>query len=192
MDDKTALVLIDVQEGFNDPVWGRRNNPDAEENVARLLAAWREAGRPLFHVQHLSRNPKSPLRPGQPGVEFMAQARPRAGEAVIAKQVNSAFIGTDLEARLRAAGIGSVALAGLVTDHCVSTTARMAANLGFKVFVAADATATFDRASWDGTAYDAETMHRTALTSLHGEFATVLPTEALLSAARTPRPAASR
>ena len=182
MDQKTALIIIDVQNGFDDPSWGRRNNPGAEAAIARLLGAWREAKRPILHVQHLSRNPASPLRPGQRGVEIKDAVKPLPGEAVITKRVNSAFIGTDLEERLRRAGIKNLVLTGLCTDHCVSTTARMAANLGFGAIVPADACATFDRTGHDGKAYRAEEIHQTALASLHGEFATVILSETLLEA----------
>jgi nicotinamidase-related amidase len=180
MDQKTALIIIDVQKGFDDASWGRRNNPGMETAIARLLGAWREAKRPIFHVQHLSRNPASPLSPGQRGVELKDEVKPLPGEAVITKQVNSAFIGTDLEDRLRRAGIKTVVLAGLCTDHCVSTTTRMAANLGFSATVPADTSATFDRTGYDGKVYSADEIHRTALASLHGEFANVIESETLL------------
>jgi nicotinamidase-related amidase len=169
----TALVLIDVQQGFDDPRWGARNNPDAERNIARLLTAWRAYRRPVMHVQHMSRVPDSPLRPGRPGNALRPEAAPLPGEPVFQKTVNSAFIGTSLEAHLRAAGIDTLVLAGLTTDHCVSTTVRMASNLGFTAIVVSDATATFERTGPDGEHYDAEQMHRAALASLHGEFATV-------------------
>ena len=178
----TALVVIDVQQGFLDPRWGRRNNPDAESRVAALLAAWRRARAPLFHVQHGSRSPQGAFRPGTPGHAFKPEARPLDGETVIGKNVNSAFIGTDLEQRLRAAGIDTVVLCGLTTDHCVSTTTRMAGNLGFRAFVAADACATHERTGPDGAYHSAEQMHATALASLHGEFATVTDTAALVDA----------
>ena len=182
MDQKTALIIIDVQNGFDDPSWGRRNNPGAEAVIGRLLGAWREAGRPIFHVQHLSRNPASPLRPGQPGVEIKDIVKPLAGEAVITKHVNSAFIGTDLDERLCRAGITTLVMTGLCTDHCVSTTTRMAANLGYSVILPHDAAGTFDRTGHDGKVYPAEEIHRTALASLHGEFATVVGSESLLEA----------
>jgi nicotinamidase-related amidase len=182
MDRGTALLLIDVQKGFDDPSWGPRNNPGAEAAIARLLGEWRRLGRPVIHVQHLSRLAASPLRPGQPGVELKDEARPRAGEPVVQKDVNSAFIGTDLEARLRREGIARLVMVGFCTDHCVSTTARMAANLGFAVQIPADAVATFDRLGFDGTRYAAEEIHRTALASLHGEFAEVLASARLLEA----------
>lgn len=175
-----ALVLIDVQDGFKDPFWGKRNNPGAEAAVARLLAGWRKAGRPVFHVQHLSRSPASPLRPGQPGVELMTEARPVPGEPVIQKHVNSAFIGTDLEARLRAAGLTKLVMAGYCTDHCVSTSARMAANLGFEVTLAEDACVAFDRKGFDGRLYPADEVHRVSLASLMGEFCAVASSSDLL------------
>jgi nicotinamidase-related amidase len=175
-----ALIVIDVQQGFLDPRWGRRNNSRAEQNIAALLAAWRETGRPLFHVQHGSRSEQGAFYPGTPGHAFKPEARPLPGETVVNKDVNSAFIGTGLEARLRAAGIGTVVLCGLTTDHCVSTTARMAGNLGFRTFLVEDACATHERTGPDGTWFGAEQMHATAVASLHGEFATVTTTAAML------------
>lgn len=96
-----ALIMIDVQQGFDNPEFGHRNNPQAEENCTRLLEGWRRTGRPVLHVRHLSDEPDSPLRAGQPGNEFKASVRPLEAEDVVQKRVNSAFIGTDLEARLR-------------------------------------------------------------------------------------------
>ena|SRR5690348_15172367 len=178
-----ALILIDIQQGFDQPgYWGQRNNPDAEAKAAALLKAWRDSGRPLFHVRHLSRNPKSPLAPGQPGCEIKPEVQPLAGEPVIGKDVNSAFIGTDLEARLRQAGIGTLVVAGLTTPHCVSTTVRMAGNLGFQAFVAADACAAFAQTGHDGRVYGAEIVHQVALANLHGEFAEVIDSRAILGA----------
>ena len=180
----TALILIDVQKGFDAPKWGRRNNPQAEENIAALLGAWRHAGRPIIHVQHMSRNPTSPLRPGQEGNEFKDAAKPVSGETVIRKCVNSSFIGTDLEKNLKRAKIKTLVLAGINTNHCVSTTTRMAGNLGFEAFVVSDGTATFDMTGPDGTLHKAEVMHAVGLTELHGEFATVLDTKSILEKAK--------
>src|ERR1043165_4315746 len=100
MGPKPALVLIDIQDGFDDPYWGKRNNLDAENNAARLLQEWRQAKLPVFHVQHLSTEPASPLRPDSPGSALKKIVHPVGLEAVITKNVNSAFIGTDLEKRL--------------------------------------------------------------------------------------------
>ena len=177
-----ALLSIDVQQAFNQPSWGRRNNPDAEQKIAALLAAWRAGGRPIFHIQHCSASPTGLFRPGTPGYLHKPEAQPLAGEPVIVKRVNSSFIGTDLEARLRAAGIEVLVIMGLTTDHCVSTTERMAGNFGFDTYLVADASATFERTGPDGRHYTAEQMHDTALASLHGEFATVVCSEEVLGA----------
>ena len=179
--EKTALIIIDVQEGLDDPRLGQRNNPAAERNMARLLARWRERGRPIFHVQHMSTEPGSPLRPELPGNAIKGIVAPLGAEPVIQKQVNSAFIGTDLEARLRAAGIESLVIVGLTTDHCVSSSVRMADNLGFRAAVIADATAAHEHRSYDGQHYSAETVHNVALANLNGEFAAVLTTDQALA-----------
>ena len=175
-----ALLVIDVQQGLDDPAYGVRNNPAAERRMAELLGAWRAAGRPVLHAQHLSLRPDSPLREGAPGNAFKPELQPLPGEPVFRKHQNSAFIGTALEALLRANGIEALVIAGLTTDHCVSSTARMAANLGFRVTVVEDATATFDRTGPDGIHYSADVMHRAALASLHEEFAAVLSSRQVL------------
>ena len=171
-----ALLLIDVQQAFDDPSWGPRNNPQAEANIAALLQAFRAAGRPVFHVMHSSTETASTLRPGTPGHVIKPAAAPLQGEPLYAKQVNSAFIGTTLERDLRSAAIDTVVIVGLTTNHCVSTTARMAGNLGFHAYVVSDATATFDRPLLDGTPRPAEQVHQAALSDLHGEFATIVTT----------------
>jgi nicotinamidase-related amidase len=181
-----ALILIDIQQGFDDlKYWGPRNNPGAEANAAKLLQAWRNSGRPLFHVQHRSTTTGSPLKSGQLGCDFKPEVKPLPGEPIVGKSVNSAFIGTDLEARLRAAGIGTLVIAGLTTAHCVSTTTRMAGNLGFHTFLVADACATNARTGHDGRSHDAENVHAMELAALHGEFAEVMDTGSLLAALET-------
>ena len=180
MSVKPTLVVVDVQRAFDDPFWGERNNPDAEANVARLLAAWRAAQAPIIHVRHRVPDPDPEwhfFHEGDPGFEFKPEAMPLGDEPVITKGVNSAFIGTDLEDRLRAAGATTVVIAAITTDHCGSTTARMAGNLGFETWFVGDACATFEREGPDGELFSADLMHRTALASLNNEFAEVITTD---------------
>jgi nicotinamidase-related amidase len=179
----TALIVIDVQQAFLDPRWGERNNPQAESNIARLLAAWRNSGRPIRHVVHDSVEPNSLLRADSPGNAIQALAAPKAAEPIYRKHVNSAFIGTSLERDLRQDGIDTLVIVGLTTNHCVSTTARMAGNLGFTTYVISDATAAFARPALDGTLRPAEGVHAAALSDLHQEFATVVTTREILGAA---------
>ena len=183
-----ALLIIDVQVGFDEPRWGRRNNPQLEARIADLLAAWRANERPSIHAKHNSIHPTSPLRPGQRGNDFKAEAVPLPGELVIEKQVNSCFIGTSLESVLRSHGYDTLVIAGISTNHCVSTTTRMAGNLGFTAWVVSDATATFDRVGPDGIEYPAEQIHAIALSDLHGEFATVVDTRTVIAAVESGLP----
>lgn len=179
---QTGLLVIDVQKGLDDPRLGQRNNPDAEANIARLLAAWRKHRLPVIHVRHCSVSADSPLRPELPGNAVKEEALPLPGEKEFTKSVNSAFIGTGLEKHLRDHDITSLVIVGLTTDHCVSTSVRMAGNLGFEVTLVADATATFERSGHDGVRYSAGQMHDINLASLNGEFCVVRSTEEVLEA----------
>lgn len=177
-----ALIVVDMQLGFDEPTWGARNNPRAEACVGLLLEAWRKSAAPVVHVHHQSSGAAGCFRPGARGSEPKPEAQPLYGEAVYYKRVNSAFIGTTLEADLRERGIGTLVIVGLTTNHCISTTARMAGNLGFETYVVADATATFDRAGADGRLRLADEVHNAALGDLQGEFAEVVDTRAVIAA----------
>jgi len=179
--DRPALILIDIQKGFaNLEYWGgQRNNPDAENNAGELLEVWRNNKLPIFHIQHCSLTTESLLNETNEGNEFKDIVKPMTGEAIIKKNVNSAFIGTDLKERLENDKITKLVIVGLTTDHCVSTTARMAGNYGFDTYIVSDATATFNKKGIDGQNFSAELIHETALASLNSEFVTVVTTEFL-------------
>jgi nicotinamidase-related amidase len=180
-----ALLMIDVQKAIDDPRWARygpRNHPDAERNMARLLEAWRARRLPIYHVRHDSLEPDSTYRPGQPGNDFKPEVAPRASETVIVKHTNSAFIGTDLEDRLRAAGCERLVTAGVITNNSVEATVRMAGNLGFDTWLVADACFTFARPDWTGRVWTAEEVHSLSLANLHGEYCTVVTTDEALRA----------
>ncbi|MBI1775367.1 MAG: isochorismatase family protein [Proteobacteria bacterium] len=181
---QNALLVIDLQKAIDDPSWakdGPRNNPEAEANIARLLAAWRASRAPLFHIRHDSVEPQSVYRPGQQGNAFKPEAMPRTGETIIAKRTNSAFIGTDLEPRLRAAGITSLVVAGVITNNSVEATVRMAGNLGFETILVADACFTFARRDYDGRLRSAEEVHAMSLANLDGEYCRVVRTADVLA-----------
>ncbi|MET4728780.1 nicotinamidase-related amidase [Lysobacter enzymogenes] len=182
MPSSIALIPIDVQRGFDYPPWGRRNNLHMERNGQRLLAAWRERGWPLIHVRHDSVQAGSTLRPDHPGNAFRDGFEPRASEAVVSKSVNSAFIGTDLDLRLRRLGVDTVIVFGVSTDMCVSTTARMASNLGYRTIVVADACFCFDLDDGAGGTLAAEAISAAHLATLRAEFAQVMDTSELLAA----------
>ncbi|KAJ5958874.1 uncharacterized protein N7479_006024 [Penicillium vulpinum] len=214
----TALILIDNQSGLCDPKtishWGTtRSNPSYETNLQALLSTFRAArsssSTPLevIHIFHSSTTPESPLHPSNPkGIRPLDFATPASdgSEAVFWKNVNSSFIGTGLEVHLRENGFRQLIIAGLTTDHCVSTTVRMAANLGVvdrylgdgpvrlrsdgthendvkvekgRIVLVEDATATFGKAG-----IHSETVHKVSVASLDGEFADVFTTEEVIEA----------
>ncbi len=177
-----ALIVVDVQVGFDDPAWGRRNNPDCEQNVAALADRWERLGWPMVVVRHDSVEPQSPLRPQLPGNQLKDFLRGR-GDVLVTKSVHSAFHGTpDLHGWLAERGIEAIAVCGITTNHCCETTARVGCDLGYRVTFVGDATATFGRRAPSGELIDADTLARTTYANLDGEFAEVRDTAGVLGA----------
>jgi nicotinamidase-related amidase len=172
---RTALIVIDVQRGFaeQDAAGRGRNNPDALDRIVDLLEAFRAKGLAIFHIRHASTEPDSVFRPERPGFQVIEAARELPGEPVIVKNVNSAFIGTDLQARLTEGGYRTLVICGATTNHCVETSTRMAGNLGFDAWLVRDAAWTYDRTGPDGDFHSAADIHAMTLSNLSGEFATV-------------------
>jgi nicotinamidase-related amidase len=182
IDPRTALVVVDVQAGFDDPWWGPRNNEGADANIEALITAFAGTGRPLVYVRHESANPDSPLHPARPGNHLKPYLRRFEPSLTVTKAVNSSFHGDpDLDTWLRGQAVTSIVIAGITTNHCCETTARVGGNLGYDVVFALDATHTFDRRGPDGVLMTADELARATATSLHGEFATVTDTRTLLT-----------
>jgi Amidases related to nicotinamidase len=148
--------------------------------MAALLTHWRGRQWPVFHIRHASTEADPTYRPGQPGFEFKKEVAPIDHEHVVEKSTNSAFIGTRLDKTLRLMGVVQVVIAGVLTNSSVEATVRMSGNLGFRTFVASDATATFGRHDFDGRWRTANEVHAMSLANLDGEFASVLSMEAIL------------
>ncbi|TCR61451.1 cysteine hydrolase family protein [Bosea sp. BK604] len=182
--EQTALIVIDVQKAFEEIAANgvQRNNPQAEVRIADLLAAFRAAGVAIIHIRHASLEPASRFRAGAPGYQVSDVARERPGEPVVVKHVNSSFIGTDLEQRLRDAGLSTLVIVGATTNHCVETTTRMAGNLGFDARLVRDATWTFARTGPDGEHHRAEAIHAMTLSNLSDEFAEIVTAEQIIAA----------
>lgn len=179
--DNAALVVIDVQRGFDEPGWGVRNNPEMESNTVKLIEEWRRRGRPIVFVRHDSAEPESPLRPGQDGND-LKDVITGDPDLAVSKSVNSAFYGEpDLDGWLRERSIDTVVLCGIQTNMCCETTARMAGNLGYTTLFVLDATHTYDMVAPDGSPVTADELARITATNLHGEFATVVSTADLVA-----------
>jgi nicotinamidase-related amidase len=175
-----ALVVIDVQQGFDDPAWGARSNPYCERNISALLRRWRQADWPVALVRHDSVEAGSPLRPGQPGNRFKDVVVGKT-DLVVVKSVHSAFHGSPpLHDWLLGQGARTIYICGITTNHCCETTARVAADLGYEVRFVLDATHTFDRVDpWGGMVTADEIMRMTAC-NLNNEFAAVIDTATAL------------
>jgi nicotinamidase-related amidase len=184
----TALIVIDLQEAMRAErdagyPWA---NPDAPETAGRILAAFRAAGQPVVHVHHNATNPKDGFHPDNPLSAAMPEVAPASGEPVVVKLGSSGFIGTGLEALLRAAGVQSLVIVGGEANMCVESTARMAGNLGFKTTVVADALVNFQRSLRDGRVMPPETVLEMSLANLTS-FARIADSVEVLSEL-TPRP----
>jgi len=182
MERQAALIIIDMQQGMRFDTLLPRNNPDAEEHLARLLGAWRASGQPVVLVRHISRSPTSVFAPGQPGVEFQQRFLPLAHEHVVEKNVPDVFINTGLERWLHTRGLRRVVIAGVSTNNSVEASARTAGNLGFDTVVVADACFAFEKTDFGGTLRSADEVHLMALANLDGEYAQVRMTQQVLAA----------
>lgn len=180
--NSAALIPIDMQKGFDFPAWPPRWNSSVDRHGHALLDAWRRAGLPIFHIRHDSVEPGSTLRPDHPGNALRDGFLPMGDEPLISKSVNAAFIGTDLDLRLRRVGISTLVLFGISTDMCVSTSTRVGANLGYRIILVEDACDCFDLPDGRGGIIPARTVHDIHVATLRYEFATIATTAEVLAA----------
>ena len=178
--ERAVLLPIDMQRAFDAPPWPRRWNDQVDEKGLALLGRWREAGRPIIHVRHDSVMEGSSLAPGSEGNRFRPGFEPQGDEPVVSKSVNSAFIGTDLDLRLRRLGARHVVTFGISTDMCVSTTVRTGANMGWDMVLADDASDCFELPDGKGGTIAAEAVQAAHVATLGFEFCRVMSTGELL------------
>lgn len=176
---RAVLLPIDMQRGFDEPSWPRRWNDRVDANGLALLDEWRRSGRPIIHVRHDSIEPGSTLAPGTPGNDFRSGFSPQGDEPRISKSVNSAFIGTDLDLRLKRLGAKHVVVFGISTDMCVSTTIRTGANMGWDMVLVPDACDCFDLPDGKGGTISAEDIQAAHVATLAFEFCRALSTAEL-------------
>lgn len=181
-----VLLPIDMQQAFDSAPWPRRWNGAVDAHGLSLLEAWRAAGKPVIHVRHDSVEPQSTLRPERPGNAFRQGFGPKGDEPVVSKSVNSAFIGTDLDLRLRRLKIDTIVAFGISTDMCVSTTVRMGANLGYRMILVEDACDCFELPDGTGGTIPAATVHKIHVATLGFEFATVMTSREVVARLSAP------
>ena len=176
-----ALLLVDIQKAFLEKDYPGliRNNENAEFICGKILKKWRTLDLPIIHVRHSSTNPESKLHKSRPGFEFNDYVTPLETEMVLTKEVNSAFIGTNLENILIKSHIDTLVIVGMTTNHCISTTVRMSGNLGFDTYLISDSTACYNTKGMNGEIIDCNTIYNSALASLQEEFATVIDSKEL-------------
>jgi nicotinamidase-related amidase len=178
--EKAVLLPIDMQQAFDGEPWPRRWNKAVDENGLALLKKWREAGRSIVHVRHDSVQPGSTLAPGTSGNRFRPGFEPLGEEPVVSKSVNSAFIGTDLDLRLRRLGARHIITFGISTDMCVSTTVRTGSNMGWDMMLVEDACDCFDLPDGKGGTIPAEAVQAAHVATLGFEFCRVVKASELV------------
>jgi nicotinamidase-related amidase len=181
---KTALLIIDMQQCMSQATISERNNPQAEQQIQTLLAAWRQLTWPVVHIRHISRELKSAFYPNQAGAAFQTEFLPLTHEAVFEKNRPDAFCNTGLERWLHLRDLSKLVIVGVSTNNSVEATARSAGNLGFSTQAIADACFTFPKTDYNGVLRSAEEVHAMSLANLEGEYAEILSTAELLQQLR--------
>ena len=177
----TALVVIDFQ---NEYFTGKMPIPDgmaALRNAKRLVAFADSNKITVFHVQHVLPAGAPLFAEGSESVKFHPELQPQPGQKVVRKNTVSVFPSTDLDAQLRAAGIKTLIVSGLMTHACVAGAARDAAPLGYEVIVSSDASATRDIDAAGIGAIGYGDLHRGALMGIADTFGDVMTTDEIIA-----------
>lgn len=177
----TPLVILDVQDAIDQPVWEGKNNPGYLAVIQRLLAHWRRHGWPVLHVKHDEPTPTSSYHSNGPWNGIKKDVAPIAGEKVIAKQQNCAFIDSELDTLLRDLRVDRLVLAGVVIHNSMDATVRAGKALGYNIILPSDATTAVPVVAPDGTSWDAATVHGLTLAILGGEYAEVMTSEEVIA-----------
>jgi len=172
-----ALLVIDVQESFRGTErWNTISDPEVVSRVATLVERFRAAGSPVYWILHSDPGSGNDFDPQGGLVRVVDDLTPADGEPVLVKTTINSFTSTDLEQRLRGAGVDKLVLCGIRTEQCVETTARIATDLGFDTTVVIDATATNPA----GALTAQQVIERTAEVLAAREFAAVVTLDALV------------
>ncbi|SOC25023.1 nicotinamidase-related amidase [Ureibacillus xyleni] len=177
----TALLLVDIQNDYFPNGKMRLTNPEkAAQNAAKLLAHFRQTGKPIFHVQHIATGENIPFfHPNTEGVEIHEYVRPLEGEKVIVKHYPNSFFNTDLHDQLQEQGVKELIICGMMSHMCIDATVRSAAEHGYICQVMEDACATTTLQIEDKV-IPAEHVHYAFMAALNGMYATVKTTESFL------------
>lgn len=178
--NKMPLIILDVQDAIDQPVWNGKNNPSYIVSIQNLLSHWRREGWPVIHIKHDEPTPTSTYHTHGPWNSIKSEVAPIAEELVISKQQNCAFIDTSLDKTLKDLGADSFILTGVVIHNSMDATIRIGKALGYKVILPLDATTAVPVIGYDQKRWEAEDVYNLTLAILDGEYAQMTTTEELI------------
>ena len=176
------LIILDVQDAINQPIWDGKNNPNYLDAIERLLSAWRTQGADIIHVKHDEANPNSSYHTYGPWNAIQARVAPRENEQVITKAQNCAFIDTDLHSVLQGLGAEQFILTGVVIHNSMDATIRAGKALGYQILLPEDATTAVPVTDLNGKRWPAQDVFDLSLAVLGSEYAKITSVDAILKA----------
>jgi nicotinamidase-related amidase len=182
------LIILDVQDAIDQPCWDGKSNPGYLAVIQRLLKHWRSNGWPVIHIKHDEQTPTSSYYLNGAWNGIKNEVAPIAGETVVIKQQNCAFIGTELDAVLKALQVKRLVLTGVVIHNSMDATVRAGKALGYAFVLPSDATTAVPVVGPHGKTWDATTVHELTLAILGGEYAEVMSSVDLIAQTGDPVP----